>query len=157
MWLTVIFPNLCVSVYILTYTPHMAPAHPFLNTRMAKHNALQGCGENINSATIHHSIQSMSINNSLLVYDNCYSISCHSLEWINRGSFHTKGVLQSRCLFTLPLHRRWSHHVHHITYQHRRWDSLVQPWTYTIYKVYDNYATQMVTWSKLEPRMSLAH
>jgi len=57
----------------------MAPAHPLLNTRMAKYNALQGCGENRIDAIIHHTIQSMSINSDLLVYDNCYAISCHHL------------------------------------------------------------------------------
>jgi len=30
--------------------------------------------------------------NRLLVYDNCYAISCHSLEWKNTGDFHIKDV-----------------------------------------------------------------
>jgi len=28
MWLTLIFPDLCISVYIYTHYPPLAPAHP---------------------------------------------------------------------------------------------------------------------------------
>ena len=55
------------------------------------------------------------------------------------------------------LHLRWSLYVQHSTCQHQRWDSLVQRWTYTIYKVYDNYVTPIVAYRSVEPRMSLAH
>jgi len=57
----------------------MAPAPWRLNTRMAKHNALQGCGENRIDVIIHHYTKGISIINGLLVYDNCYAISCHYL------------------------------------------------------------------------------
>jgi len=40
---------------------------------------------------------------------------------------------------------------------HQRCCSLVRHRTYTIYKVYDNYATPIVTYRSVEPRMSLAH
>ena len=111
MWLTVIFPNLCVYVYILTHTPRMAPAHPLLMCAIACIMQGHDVGENRLCLTFHRHTEGIHSFKHLLVYDNCYAISCHHLWWNNRGSFHTKGVLQSRCSFTLPLHRRWSCHI----------------------------------------------
>jgi len=77
MWLTLHFPDLCWDTCIYTYTPPVAPAYPSLNACVVKHNTLQGCGEKTIDVIIHHTIQSMNKNNGLLVYDNCYAISCH--------------------------------------------------------------------------------
>ena len=55
----------------------MAPARPPLNVRVVMYNALQGCGEDTIDAYIHHYTKGISIISRLLVYDNCYAISCH--------------------------------------------------------------------------------
>lgn len=111
MWLTVIFPDLCICTCILTPTPPMAPARP--------HFILQFCALcNVMTQVkaemvphIHRHTEGISNIKQLLVYDNCYAISCHHLWCSNWGSFHTEGVLQSRCSFIPPLHRRWSCHI----------------------------------------------
>jgi len=36
-----------------------------------------GVGENKNHASLHHHIKDMFSFSRLLVYDNCYAISCH--------------------------------------------------------------------------------
>ena len=57
--------------------PPTGPCPAPLNVRVVMHNALQGCGEKTIDVIIHHTIQSMNKNSDLLVYDNCYAISCH--------------------------------------------------------------------------------
>ena len=98
----------------------MAPAHPPLSACVVKHDALQGYGENSIDVIIHHTIQSMNIYSYLLVYDNCYRISCHSLECVKLLHYHTEGVLKIRCTKYPTHHLRWSLHVQHSTCQHQR-------------------------------------
>ena len=111
MWLTVIFADLCICTCILTPTPPMAPAHPhFIMQFCALCNVMTQVKAEI-VPHIHQHTEGIHQIKHLLVYDNCYAISCHHLWCSNWGSFHTEGVLQSRCSFTLPLHRRWSCHI----------------------------------------------
>ena len=79
MWLTVIFPDLCIYVYILTYTPRMAPAHPLFMTQFcALCNVMTQVKAEMMSH-IHQHTEGISNIKQLLVYDNCYAISCHHL------------------------------------------------------------------------------
>ena len=47
--------------------------------------------------TIHQATQSVSIFSDLLVYDNCYRISCHALAWSEAVILWSQGVLRCRC------------------------------------------------------------
>ena len=80
MWLTVIFPDLCIYVYILTYTPRMAPAHPLFMTQFCALCNVMAHGESRQTETLHQHTEGVSNFNGLLVYDNCYGISCQSLD-----------------------------------------------------------------------------
>ena len=77
---------------------------------------------------------------------------------IETGGFsHRRCVVNAEYKYHTP-HRRWSHHiltqaVHSSANGQLRCPTLDE----TIYKVYDKYATQMVTISKLKPHVSLAH
>jgi len=55
-------------------------------------------GESKQHVTFHHHIVDVFKNNHLLVYDNCYGISCLSKDRMNRGICHTLSVLTRRCL-----------------------------------------------------------
>jgi len=64
------------------------------------------CGESRNHASVHQHTEGISNINYLLVYDNCYGISCHSLECMKLLHYHTEGVLQCRCT-KYPTHHLW--------------------------------------------------
>ena len=102
MWLTVIFPDLCICTYILTPTPPIAHARPPLLMQIC---ALCNVMTQVKAEMmphIHRHTEGINNIKHLLVYDNCYAISCHHLWCSNWGSFHTEGVLQSRCSFIPP-------------------------------------------------------
>ena len=145
MWLTVIFPDLCICLYILTYTPRMAPAHPLLIGAIACIMQGHDVGENGLCLTFHRHTEGIHQIKHLLVYDNCYAISCHHLWCKNWGSFHIEDVLQSRCTFyPTPIedgHATYPEAVHSSANGQLKCPTL----DVTIYKVYDKYATQMVT------------
>jgi len=61
-----------------------------------------GVGEVANSETIHHVIKDGNKFSDLVVYNNCYAISCHALAWVIESNCHTEGVLQIQSTF-LPL------------------------------------------------------
>ena len=79
MWLTVIFPDLCIYVYILTHTPRLAPAHPLLMCAIARIMQGHDAGESQMCLTFHRHTEGIHSFKHLLVYDNCYAISCHHL------------------------------------------------------------------------------
>jgi len=70
--------------------------------RMPTHYALHTCGDSKNHASLHHHIKDMFTFNHLLVYDNCYAISCHSLEWDNRPFFTPRVYFKGRCTKPYP-------------------------------------------------------
>jgi len=97
MWLTVIFPDLCRSTCTYTHTPRLAHARPPFTMQLRLLCNVMTCGESRNHASVHQHTEGISNINYLLVYDNCYGISCHSLECMKLLHYHTEGVLQSRC------------------------------------------------------------
>ena len=80
MWLTPHFPDLCRSSCIYTLGGRMAPAHPTFNVQLRPLCKVMTCVESKCDSIIHHRIEDTFSFNKLLVYDNCYVISCHSLE-----------------------------------------------------------------------------
>ena len=77
MWLTVIFPDLCIYTCILTYYPPMAPAHPSLMPAIVRIMQGHDVGESRIDASLHRHTEGIHQIKHLLVYDNCYAISCH--------------------------------------------------------------------------------
>ena len=110
MWLTVIFPDLCRYVYTYTTLPPVAPARPSSHTQLPALCKVMTCGESTNHASVHQHTEGISNINYLLVYDNCYGISCHSLECMKLLHYHTEGVLQCRCTKYHTHHLWWSLH-----------------------------------------------
>ena len=79
MWLTLYFPDLCIYVYTVTPHPPVALAYPCLTAQLRTSCNVMAHGEGKHHVNIHHVIQSMWDINGLLVFDNCYAISCHYL------------------------------------------------------------------------------
>ena len=96
-WLTLYFTDLCRSTCIYNVHPPHGPCPLPLTAQLHVSCGVMTRGENKSTATFHHHIKDVLVINTLLVYDNCYTISCHHLWWKNRAYFHTKGVLKCRC------------------------------------------------------------
>ena len=79
MWLTLIISDLCIYVYTVTPHPPVALAYPCLTAQLRTSCNVMAHGEGKHHGNIHHVIRSMWDINGLLVFDNCYAISCHYL------------------------------------------------------------------------------
>ena len=78
----------------------MAPVHPHFTAQFCALCGVMTCGESRINASLHQYIKDVNKINGLLVYDNCYGISCHSKECVKLLHYNTEGVLQCRCSFT---------------------------------------------------------
>ena len=79
---TVVNTEFTQSVYLYVYTTHTPPHGPCPPPLTAQLRALCNVmtrGESTITATFHHHIKDVLDINTLLVYDNCYTISCHYL------------------------------------------------------------------------------
>ena len=57
----------------------MAPAHPAFTAQLRVLCNVMTCGESRQTDAFHQHTEGVSNFNDLLVYDNCYGISCHAL------------------------------------------------------------------------------
>ena len=84
LWLTLNFPNLCISVYILRIPPRMAPARTRTYLRTCVCTWLCGrtlCASCVCASTLRVACKlNSSISASFQVIDNCYGISCHCIR-----------------------------------------------------------------------------
>lgn len=135
----------------------MAHARPLLSHTIACIMQGHGVGEDRNHASVHQHTEGISNINYLLVYDNCYGISCHSLECMKLLHYHTEGVLQCRCTKYPTHHLWWSLHDPTSRVPLCQLKSPSNVGHFTIYEVYDIYATQLVMQHELKPHVSLAH
>ena len=71
----------------------MAPAHPLLNVQLCALCKVMTRVESKYAVTFHQHTEGIHQIKHLLVYDNCYAISCHHLWCKNWGSFHIEDVL----------------------------------------------------------------
>jgi len=70
---------ICVDIHTyITYTPAMAPAHPAFTAQLDALCKVMTHGESSKTETLHHYIEDVNKISDLLVYDNCYAISCHA-------------------------------------------------------------------------------
>ena len=95
---------ICVDIRVhITPTPAVAPAPPLFTAQLSALCNVMTCGESSQTATLHHHIEDMFSFNGLLVFDNCYAISCHALAWKIPLDFHTKGVLQMPITYSVAI------------------------------------------------------
>ena len=80
MWLTPHFPDLCRSSCIYNAMGAHGPCPATFNVQLRPLCKAMTCVEGKCDSIIHHRIEDTFSINRLLVYDNCYAISCHSLE-----------------------------------------------------------------------------
>lgn len=82
---------ICVFLCIHIHAPRHGPCLPTAVT--AQLSALcnvMTCGESSSSALVHQHIEDMFSFNDLLVYDNCYGISCHAKAWTKQRNITPK-------------------------------------------------------------------
>ena len=123
---------ICVNIHAyITYTPLVAPAHPAFTAQLHVSCNVMTCGESSQTDTFHQHTEGVSNINALLVFDNCYGISCHAKAWSLTANMTSKMCWPYNAYYsTIPIgylvigraaHGLWDHETEPI--------ESVQRWT----------------------------
>jgi len=76
---------ICVFLYTYIRTPPPCPLPtPLITAQLCALCKVMTCGESRQTEAVHQHTEGVSNFNGLLVYDNCYGISCQSLDCLKR-------------------------------------------------------------------------